>query len=72
MSSRLAKSQAGRCAARSAGNALEQYLEDLLVEQGDTLPWAAHLEYIDRQVNCGKQDRLDYSCQGPAPAVITS
>jgi hypothetical protein len=38
---------------------LEQYLEDLLVEQWDTLPWADQLEYIDRQVNCGKQDRLD-------------
>lgn len=38
---------------------LEQYLEDLLVEQWETLPWADQLEYIDRQVNCGKQDRLD-------------
>jgi len=38
---------------------LEQYLEDLLVEQWDTLPWAGQLEFIDRQVNCGKQDRLD-------------
>jgi restriction system protein len=38
---------------------LEQYLEDLLAQQWDTLPWADQLEYIDRQVNFGKQDRLD-------------
>jgi len=25
----------------------------------DTLPRADQLEYIDRQVKCGKQDRLD-------------
>jgi hypothetical protein len=38
---------------------LEQYLEDLLVEQWHTLPWANELEYLDRQVKCGKNDRLD-------------
>jgi hypothetical protein len=38
---------------------LEQYLEDLLAEQWDTLPWADQLEYIDRQVVCGKLGRID-------------
>lgn len=38
---------------------LEQYLEDLLAEQWDTLPWADQLEYIDRQVECGTLGRLD-------------
>jgi len=38
---------------------LEQYLEDLLVEQWHTLPWASELEYLNRQVKCGKNDRLD-------------
>jgi hypothetical protein len=38
---------------------LEQYLEDLLAEQWRTLPWADQLEYIDRQVICGKLDRID-------------
>jgi hypothetical protein len=38
---------------------LEEYLEDLLAEQWDTLPWAEQLEYIDRQVVCGDLGRLD-------------
>jgi hypothetical protein len=38
---------------------LEQYLEDLLAEQWDTLPWADQLEYIDRQVICGTLGRID-------------
>lgn len=38
---------------------LEQYLEDLLAEQWETLPWAAELEYIDRQVECGTLGTLD-------------
>ena len=38
---------------------LEQYLEDLLIEQWNTLPWADQLEYLDRQVVCGKLGRLD-------------
>ena len=38
---------------------LEQYLEDLLAEQWDTLPWADQLEYIDRQVVCGTLGRID-------------
>ncbi|MGH7139092.1 MAG: endonuclease NucS domain-containing protein [Pirellulales bacterium] len=38
---------------------LEQYLEDLLVQQWHTLPWSSELEYLDRQVNCEKNDRLD-------------
>ena len=39
--------------------ALEQYLEDLLVQQWDTLPWANDLEYLDRQVECGTLGMLD-------------
>jgi hypothetical protein len=38
---------------------LEEYLEDLLVEQWHTLPWAADLEYIGRQVECVTLGRLD-------------
>jgi Holliday junction resolvase-like predicted endonuclease len=30
--------------------ALEKYLEDLIVEQWESLPWAAELEYLGRQV----------------------
>ena len=39
--------------------ALEQYLEDLFVEQWHTLPWAAELEYLDRQVECNALGRID-------------
>lgn len=38
---------------------LEQYLEDLLVEQWHTLPWASELEYHDRQVECDTLGRID-------------
>jgi hypothetical protein len=38
---------------------LEEYLEDLLDEQWDTLPWAEQLEFIDRQVICGDLGRID-------------
>jgi hypothetical protein len=38
---------------------LEKYLEDLLAEQWDTLPWADQLDYIDRQVVCGDLGRID-------------
>ena len=38
---------------------LEEYLEDLLVEQWDTLPWANQLAYVDRQVVCGNLGRID-------------
>lgn len=38
---------------------LEQYLEDLLVEQWNTLPWGEELLYLDRQVECGKLGTLD-------------
>lgn len=38
---------------------LEQYLEDLLVEQWQTLPWGNELEYLDRQVECGTLGKLD-------------
>lgn len=39
--------------------ALEQYLEDFIVDQWNTLPWAEDLEYIDRQVACGEIGELD-------------
>lgn len=38
---------------------LEQYLEDLLVEQWGTLPWAVELEFLERQLECGTLGRLD-------------
>lgn len=38
---------------------LEQYLEELLAEQWESLPWAAELEYLDRQVECGTSGRID-------------
>jgi len=38
---------------------LEQYLEDLLVEQWDTLPCGEELEFLDRQVECGTLGTLD-------------
>jgi Endonuclease NucS len=38
---------------------LEHYLEDLLVEQWDTLPWREELEYLDRQVDCDAIGTLD-------------
>jgi hypothetical protein len=38
---------------------LEQYLEDLLVQQWDSLPWGEQLEYLDRQVDCGTLGTLD-------------
>jgi hypothetical protein len=39
--------------------ALEKYLEDLLVDGWDSLPWAASLEYIGRQVPCGDLGFID-------------
>ena len=39
--------------------ALEQYLEDLLQQQWNDLPWAEELEYLDRQVTCGEIGDLD-------------
>lgn len=39
--------------------ALEKYLEDFLVAQWDSLPWAEDLEYVDRQVPCGDHGELD-------------
>ncbi len=39
--------------------ALEQYLEDFIVDQWDTLPWAEELEYLDRQATCGEIGELD-------------
>jgi hypothetical protein len=39
--------------------ALEQYLEDLLIQEWDRLPWATELEYLDRQIECGTLGRID-------------
>jgi len=39
--------------------ALEQYLEDLLVSQWDSLPWAQGLQYLGRQVVCGELGSID-------------
>jgi hypothetical protein len=39
--------------------ALERYLEDLLIQDWDRLPWATELEYLDRQVECGTLGRID-------------
>ena len=39
--------------------ALEKYLEDLIVDQWASLPWASQLEYLDRQVTCGDIGNLD-------------
>ncbi len=39
--------------------AIEQYLEDILVAQWDSLDWAANLEYLGRQVPCGTLGRID-------------
>jgi hypothetical protein len=39
--------------------ALEKYLEDLLVEQWESLPWAAGLEYRGRQVPAGDLGAID-------------
>jgi hypothetical protein len=39
--------------------ALEQYLEDLLVSQWDSLSWAQGFQYLGRQVVCGDLGRID-------------
>jgi hypothetical protein len=39
--------------------ALEQHLEDLLIQQWDFLPWATEVEYLGRQVECGSLGRVD-------------
>jgi Endonuclease NucS len=39
--------------------ALEKYLEDLLVEQWESLPWAADLEYLGRRVTAGDVGFID-------------
>jgi hypothetical protein len=39
--------------------ALEQYLEDLLIQQWHVLPWAAELKYLGRQVECGSREQID-------------
>ena len=43
--------------------ALEQYLEDLLSQQWDALPWAPELEYLGRQVECGALGCIDILAQ---------
>lgn len=50
--------QAG-CAPPDFALAVEQYLEDILVAQWDSLDWGADLEYIGRQVPCGTLGRID-------------
>ena len=39
--------------------ALERYLEDFIVDQWDTLPWAEGLKYLKRQMTCGDIGDLD-------------
>ena len=39
--------------------AIEQYLEDILVAQWNSLDWGADLEYLGRQVSCGTLGRID-------------
>jgi len=39
--------------------AIEQYLEDILVAQWESLDWGADLEYLGRQVPCGTLGRID-------------
>jgi Endonuclease NucS len=43
--------------------ALEQYLEDLLIQQWDALPWDIELEYVGRQVECGALGCIDILAQ---------
>jgi RecB family endonuclease NucS len=42
---------------------LEEYLEDLLVQQWDSLPWAIELEYLGRQVECESLGCIDILAQ---------
>jgi len=46
--------------------ALEKYLEDMLVEGLESLPWAASLQYIGRQVPCGDLGFIDILTQDRA------
>ena len=39
--------------------AIEQYLEDILVSQWESLAWAECLEYLGRQIPCGTLGRID-------------
>ena len=50
------------CIARFTGG-LEQYLEDLLIQQWDALPWAIELAYLGRQVECGSLGCIDILAQ---------
>lgn len=43
--------------------ALEKYLEDMLVEGWESLPWAASLQYVGRQVPCGDLGFIDILAQ---------
>jgi hypothetical protein len=39
--------------------AIEQYLEDILVAQWESIAWGADLEFLGRQVPCGTLGRID-------------
>ena len=39
--------------------AIEQYLEDILVSQWESLAWSGCLEYLGRQIVCGTLGRID-------------
>lgn len=43
--------------------ALEKYLEDLLVDGWDSLPWAASLQYLGRQIPCDDLGFIDILVQ---------
>jgi hypothetical protein len=50
---------AGDAGGTNYAAAMEQYLEDFIVQQWNTLPWAGTLVYLDRQVVCGDIGELD-------------
>jgi RecB family endonuclease NucS len=39
--------------------ALEKHLEDMLVDEWESLPWATSLQYVGRQVPCGDLGFID-------------
>jgi hypothetical protein len=47
------------CAPPDFRLAIEQYLEDILVAQWNSLDWGADLEFLGRQVPCGTLGRID-------------
>ena len=52
--------------------AIEQYLEDILVAQWDSLDWGADLEYLGRQVPCGTLGRIESWPGTGQPAILWS